>query len=173
MASGKRKKVAALRNVNLVPLLDFIVAVIPVLLLSVSFTEYVILDASLPAFAEETSVVDTQDQEQKKLGLTIAITTDGFVLGGTGGLLSVDGAGTLIKKKNGLYDYELLSTKLLEIKKNYPNEWSIIIVPDSNTRFEEIVQTMDASRERKEIGKDGNMKKTTMFPNVVLGGGVV
>ncbi len=173
MASGKRKKVAALRNVNLVPLLDFIVAVIPVLLLSVSFTEYVILDASLPAFTEETSFIDTQDQEQKKLGLTIAITTDGFVLGGTGGLLSVDGAGTLIKKKNGLYDYELLNTKLLEVKKNYPNEWSIIIVPDSKTRFEEIIQTMDASRERKEIDRNGNMKKTTMFPNVVLGGGVV
>lgn len=174
MSPRRRKKVPTLKNVNLVPLLDFIVAVIPVLLLSVSFTEYVILEASLPVFADEENVVQTEDQgNDKKLGLTIAITEDGFVLGGTGGLLTVEGSGTLIKKKNNLYDYESLNKKLYEVKTNYPNEWSIIIVPDSDTKFEDIILTMDASREKMEIDKEGRMKRKTMFPHVVLGGGVM
>lgn len=174
MPLRKKKKVSSLKNVNLVPLLDFIVAVIPVLLLSVSFTEFVILDSSLPAFAESSESLTSDDKENnKKLGLTIAITEDGFVLAGTGGVLSVDGAGTLIKKNNGEYNYDALNKKLYEIKSNYPNEWSVIIVPESTTKFNDIVLTMDASRERKEIDKNGNLKKKTMFPNVILGGGVM
>ncbi|HOW16498.1 MAG TPA: biopolymer transporter ExbD [bacterium] len=173
MPSRRKKKVTALRNVNLVPLLDFIVAVIPVLLLSVSFTEYVILDASLPVFADDTNIVQQEGQEQKKLGLTVAITDDGFVVGGTGGILTVDGSGTLIKKNNGKYDYDLLNKKLAEIKSNYPEEWSIIIVPQSDTKFQDIIMTMDASREKIDIDGKGIIKKKTMFPNVVLGGGVL
>lgn len=172
MPSKRKKKVTALRNVNLVPLLDFIVAVIPVLLLSVSFTEYVILDASLPAFADD-SIVQENDPNNKKLGLTVAMTDEGFVLGGTGGLLAVEGTGTLIKKNNGKYDYQKLNDKLAEIKSNYPQEWSIIIVPQSDTRFEEIIMTMDSSREKMDFATNGEMKKKVMFPNVVLGGGVL
>ena len=172
MSSRRRKKIPGLRNVNLVPLLDFIVAVIPVLLLSVSFTEYVILESSLPAFADESSITQSNDNK-KKLGLTVAITEDGFVLGGTGGLLTVEGSGSLIKKRDGKYDYITLGNKLYEIKTNFPDEWSLIIVPESDTRFEDIIATMDASRERIEFNKEGKMVKKVMFPNVVLGGGVM
>ena len=161
-----------LRNVNLVPLLDFIVAVIPVLLLSVSFTEYVILESSLPAFADETSIAQPVD-DKKKLGLTVAITEDGFVLGGTGGLLTVEGSGSLIKKRDGKYDYVTLGNKLYEIKTSFPDEWSVIIVPESNTKFDDIVITMDTARERIEFNKDGKVIKKIMFPNVILGGGVM
>ena len=168
----RKKRIQSFNNVNLTPLLDFIVAVIPVLLLSVSFTEYVILDASLPAFAnaEETSTMDNAE----KLELSVAITEDGFVIGGRGGLLKVNGGETLIKRKSdGSYDYISLSKKMFEIKNNFPKEWTVIIVPESSTKFDSIVRTMDATREYATVDAVGMIKKKTLFPDVVLGGGII
>jgi hypothetical protein len=146
---------------------------IPVLLLSISFIEYVSLDASLPAF------VGSEDKNgliknEKKLGLTVAITDNGFVIGGQGGLLKVSGGETVIRKtSDGDYDYLSLSKKMLEIKKSFADEWTVIIVPESDTKFETLVNTMDATREYVFVGPSGKMGKQTMFPNVVLGGGIL
>ena len=174
LGNNKRKKrIASFSNVNLVPLLDFVVAVIPVLLLSVSFIEYVSLDASLPAFVNPEESKDVIKNEEK-LGLTVAITEQGFVVGGQGGLLKVDGGETIIKRNaDGTYDYAALSKKMMEIKKKFSKEWTVIIVPESDTKFETLVSTMDASREYVVVDASGKMQKTILFPDVVLGGGII
>jgi biopolymer transport protein TolR len=174
LGNRKRKKhVQGFSNVNLVPLLDFIVAVIPVLLLSVSFIEYVSLDASLPAFVNPEESDGTLNNDEK-LGLTVAITEQGFVVGGQGGLLNVSGGETVIKRNNdGSYNYESLNRKMLDIKKKFSNEWTVIIVPESDTKFETLIATMDATREYNAVDASGNMQKTTLFPDVVLGGGII
>ena len=122
LGNNKRKRrIQAFNNVNLVPLLDFVVAVIPVLLLSVSFIEYVSLDASLPAFASAEESKDAIKNEEK-LGLTVAITEQGFVVGGQGGLLKMSGGEAIIKRKtDGTYDYASLSSKMMEIKNSPRN----------------------------------------------------
>jgi len=169
----RKKRVKTFNNVNLVPLLDFVVAVIPVLLLSVSFIEYVSLDASLPAFVEQDDKSGFIKNE-KKLGLTVAITDAGFVIGGQGGLLKVSGSETVIKKNaDGDYDYLSLNKKMLEIKKSFSDEWTVIIVPESNTKFETLINTMDATREYVVVDASGKIDKKIMFPNVVLGGGIL
>jgi biopolymer transport protein ExbD len=169
-----RKRVPEFRNLNLVPLLDFIVAVIPVLLLSVNFLEYVVLDTSLPAYSEDAYVETSGKDEQPKIGLSIAITEQGFVIAGQGGLLNTNGKSPLISRmSDGSYDYATLGDRLFEIKNNYPDEWSVIIIPESTTRFDDIVGTMDAARERLSIDHDGKAARKTMFPNIVLGGGIL
>jgi biopolymer transport protein ExbD len=174
LGNNKRKKrIQSFNNVNLTPLLDFIVAVIPVLLLSVSFIEYVSLDASLPTFA---NMEDSKEalSNKERLGLTVAITDDGFVVGGQGGLLKVNGGETVIKRKSGgEYDYLALSKKMLEIKRNFSKEWTIIIVPQSDTKFDTLVSTMDATREYIVVDQSGRIQKQIMFPDVVLGGGII
>ena len=174
LGNNKRKKrIPSFNNVNLVPLLDFVVAVIPVLLLSISFIEYVSLDASLPAFVSQDGSRDTIKNEEK-LGLTVAITEQGFVVGGQGGLLKVDGGETIIKiNTDGTYDYAALSKKMMEIKKKFSKEWTVIIVPESDTKFETLVSTMDASREYVVVDASGKVQKTILFPDVVLGGGII
>ena len=175
IGNGDRKKIPPLKNLNLTPLLDFVVAVIPVLLLSVNFMEYVILDTSLPVYSDDPTAESSADKDkQPKLGLSIAITEEGFVIAGQGGILNADGKGTLIKKMtDGSYDYMDLGNKLLDIKNKYPDEWSVIIIPEATTRFEDIVATMDASRERLAKTTKGRNTRRVMFPNVVLGGGVL
>jgi biopolymer transport protein ExbD len=169
----RKKRIQTFNNVNLVPLLDFVVAVIPVLLLSVSFIEYVALDASLPAFVNSEESKDTIKNEEK-LGLTVAITEQGFVVGGQGGLLKVSGGETVIKRNSdGTYDYVSLSKKMMEIKNKFSREWTVIIVPESDTKFEILVSTMDATREYVAVDASGKMQKTMLFPDVVLGGGII
>lgn len=170
--NGNNKKIPEFKNLNLTPLLDFVVAVIPVLLLSVNFLEYVVLDTSLPVYSDE--VIEIRKEDQPKLGLSVAITEEGFIIAGQGGLLSQGEKGTLIKRTtNGLYDYTELGNRLLDIKSNYPDEWSIIIIPEASTRFEDIVTTMDISREHLATNADGLLTRKVMFPNIVLGGGVL
>ena len=174
IGSDSRKKIPAFRNLNLTPLLDFVVAVIPVLLLSVNFLEYVVLDTSLPIYSDDPNVETAAKDKQPKLGLSVAITEEGFVIAGQGGVLNADGKGTLIRKTiGGTYDYLELSNKLLEIKNSYPDEWSVIIIPEGTTKFEDIIATMDASRERLSASTKGSSTRRVMFPNVVLGGGVL
>ncbi|MEI6079693.1 MAG: biopolymer transporter ExbD [bacterium] len=171
--NGGKKRIPEFRNLNLTPLLDFIVAVIPVLLLSVNFLEYVALDTSLPIYSEDVQAEHSKEN-QPKLGLSVAITEEGFLIAGQGGVLNISGKNFLIRKtSNGLYDYSSLSDKLLDIKKTYPDEWSIIIIPEATTRFEEIVSTMDATREHLSTNSLGHISRKTMFPNVTLGGGVL
>ncbi|MCX6111803.1 MAG: biopolymer transporter ExbD [Proteobacteria bacterium] len=173
VGSGSKRKIPVFRNLNLTPLLDFVVAVIPVLLLSVNFLEYVVLDTSLPVYSDDPTV-ELQKDNQPKLGLSIAITDEGFIIAGQGGVLSSDGKGTIIRKTtDGLYNYLELVNKLLEIKNNYPDEWSVIIIPEATTRFEDIVSTMDASREHLSTSSRGKAMRKVMFPNVVLGGGIL
>jgi biopolymer transport protein ExbD len=169
----RKKRVQSFNNVNLTPLLDFIVAVIPVLLLSVTFFDYVTLDASLPAFvsSEEQKAPESNTE---KLGLTVAITDDGFVVGGQEILLKVGGGETTIKKTvKGDYDYSSLNNRIFEIKKHFSKEWTVIIVPQSDTKFETLVNTMDATREYLVVDSSGNMKKEILFPDVVVGGGIL
>jgi biopolymer transport protein ExbD len=171
---GRKNRIPEFRNLNLVPLLDFIVAVIPVLLLSVNFLEYVVLDTSLPVYSSATSAETGDKNDQPKLGLSVAITEEGFIIVGQGGMLNVNGKKPLINKStDGAYDYSKLGDALFEIKNNYPDEWSVVIIPEADTRFEDIVATMDAARERLLFDQNGEVTRKTMFPNVVIGGGVI
>ena len=170
-SNRRKKRVQSFNNVNLTPLLDFIVAVIPVLLLSVTFFDYVTLDASLPAFvsSEDQNLVNNDE----KFSLTVAITDDGFVVGGQGAFLKVSGETTIKKFASGEYDYSSLNNKMFEIKKHFLKEWTVIIIPQSDTKFETLINTMDATREHLLVNSSGEMKRDTMFPNVVIGGGII
>ena len=63
------------------------------------------------------------------------------------------------------YDYTRLQQKLIEIKKTFPNEESMIVSADGNISYEVIVRVMDAAR-RSSDGK-------ILFPAVAFAAGVV
>ena len=140
-----------LMEVQLTNLMDILTIILVFLLKSLVFLQLVTVDTTLPVFNNTPPEV-TQEEENKdekpKLGLSIVINSDGFVIAGQGGVLGTDGSTPSIAKNiNGEYDYNALSTKLLEIKTQYPDEWSVILVPDPNINFDTIIKTMDASRE--------------------------
>jgi len=169
-----RKLIQEMGELNLAPIMNLMVTLIPLLLISAAFLEIVVLETSLPVFSEPQEAKVLEKLEKPKLGLTLVIKEDGFSLGGQGGMLKLeDGSSTIPKLSNGTYDYISLSSVLYKIKEQYPDEWSIIIVPDFSTTFEVIVDAMDASREIPLLQEELNLKTKVLFPNVIIGGGII
>lgn len=161
-----KRKVHDIGNLNLIPMMNMIVSIIPLLLISVTFIRFVALETSLPLYSDD--VVSVDERNKGELGLSVAITEYGFVINANNGDIDKDGGRNIIAKVSGNYDYESLSQRLLEIKKEHQEQWSVVILPSEGTNFGEIVSTMDATREYKD-----SLVKEVLFPNVVIGGGVI
>lgn len=71
------------------------------------------------------------------------------------------------KAKLNELDFPKLTEALFRVKRAYPKSESVIIVPEPTILYDEVVQTMDACREKQE--KDGmKVTKTTLFGKVVV-----
>lgn len=120
---------------------------------------------------------DTPEDQQPKLNLTIFVTKSGFNLAASGATLDGSSdtpprAGEPLFPKIAVegqadkqYNFEALNRKLIEIKKNFPREQSVIITADEDVIYDDIVKTMDASRESGD-GRE-------LFPAVAFSAGIV
>lgn len=112
------------------------------------------------------------------LNLTVFILNDGFNIGASGATLDGNTEGrtgevlitkvekTSVTGKRSIdYDYTRLQQKLIEIKKSFPDEESMIVSADGSVPYEVIVRVMDAAR-RSADGK-------ILFPAVAFAAGVV
>jgi biopolymer transport protein ExbD len=112
------------------------------------------------------------------LNLTVFVLSDGFNIGASGATLDGNsearpGQPLVTKVERTLpsgrrvidYDYTRLQQKLIEIKKTFPDEESMIVSADGNVPYEVIVRVMDAAR-RSADGK-------ILFPAVAFAAGVV
>jgi biopolymer transport protein ExbD len=169
-----KRIIETMGDLDLAPIMNLMVTLIPMLLISAAFLELVIVETSLPVYGQTEQVKPQEKLEKPKLGLTLLIKEDGFSLGGQGGMLNIgDGRSTIPKLTDNTYDYITLTNVLYKIKEQYPDEWSIIIVPEFSSTFEVIVGAMDASREATIFDDNNVASKKVLFPNVIIGGGVI
>jgi hypothetical protein len=68
------------------------------------------------------------------------------------------------------YDYKSLTDLLNQIKDQYPDDETVILVPESRIPYEVLILLMDATREDVNK-KDDKGKSRLLFPNVVIAGG--
>ena len=73
-----------------------------------------------------------------------------------------------IPLKNGDFDYDSLTQKMIDVKKQFPTETKIIIAADSSLPYQSLIHTMDAVREYQ--APDG---KHPLFFDVSLSAGVM
>lgn len=185
----RRRKLGVSYELNLVPLVDIMVNVLIFLVLNFSAMKFSIVPTTLPVSQEEAAMAEQQVEEKKeekpKLNLTVSITRDGFTIAGSGGVL-VQGSGpTIPKKPDGTYDFEKLNQMMVEIKKRFPWEQDVIIIPEMkltpNTTavdipYQVIMDTMDACREAPEpvtdANGDGVPDSKALFPGVIFSVGI-
>jgi biopolymer transport protein ExbD len=115
------------------------------------------------------------EEDKPKLNLTIFVTMKGYNIAASGATLdgSTDtpprpGEPLFPKINDGgkeSYNFQALNRKLIEIKKNFKREQSVIITADEDVIYEDIVRTMDASRESAD-GRE-------LFPAVAFSAGIV
>lgn len=185
----RRRKLAVSYELNLVPLVDIMVNVLIFLVLNFSAMKFSIVPTTLPVSAEEAAVAQEELEEKKedkpKLNLTVSITGQGFTIAGSGGVLLEGSGPTIPKKPDGNYDYEKLNQLMVDIKKRFPWEQDVIIIPEMrlspNTTavdipYQVIMDTMDAVREAPEpitdSNGDGIPDSKALFPGVIFSVGI-
>ncbi len=142
-------------DINIVPLMNVFVIIIPFLLLTAVFAKTAIIDIMLPQ--ETQSAVTSKDNKF----LSIQVKKKGFRLIGIGG-------GKFIAKQEGAYDFETLTAYLTRLKQIHPKHQEVILLFDKSVSYELVINVMDASRGTTQV-VDGEEVDFELFSIVSLG----
>ncbi|MFQ5900331.1 MAG: ExbD/TolR family protein [Thermodesulfobacteriota bacterium] len=154
--SKRRHAIVSEQELNLTPIMNLIMIIIPFLLLTAAFAKTAIIDIYLPQ--EGDAETDTPYDNTVQELLTITITEEGFEVGGIGEEIVIP------NDENGL-DFKQLTTELIKFKERYPQKEDVILLFDPHISYGTVINVMDASRETKTT--EGVMQ--ALFPMVSLG----
>ncbi len=198
MARKKKGVSTDVEDLNLVPIMNLVVCLIPIILYGTVLVKVGVVNVNAPKFGMGKAT--PSDDEEKPLNLTLGIEETGFRLKAGGAdinqLLGVDptaaaaapadpsampAPGVLIPKKGDTYDYVELYNKLVVIKKAKPDESIINLTADSKIHYDHIIKSMDAIRYHLEQDsysemdayKEAGIRKTDnkrelLWPDVVF-----
>lgn len=147
-------------EINLVPYMDIVTNIIIFLLASV--VQQVPLgniNLSSPTIGSGAGAVE--EPEKPPLNLTVTIAANGFIIAGSGAVIP-----QIPKRQDGQYDFEGLTARLTEIKRDIAQgETKATFNADAYIPYELVVKTLDAMRE----DKDGKI----LFPDVAFAAGIL
>lgn len=158
-------------ELNIVPYLDIMVNLTMFMLISMtSVIQFGVLDVAAPTYGPAQAQAPGEKKKPDLL-LTVAISSKGFFVAGSGGVLAQAGGTapapdpktappTIPLLTDGKYDYPSLTRKMVDIKNGFPEETRVILMADQAVPYDVLVQTMDALRE--DAGR-------SLFFDVVLG----
>lgn len=134
-----RKRAKPEEKLNLVPIMDSVFIFIFFLLMSASFLKIYEIGSDVPIIS------DSEPPKNKKdpLALTLTVDTNQMVL--SRGLPS-RAFKTFKRNNSGEYNLEELHGVLVDLKKQYVDENTIIFEPVGDLTYEEIVKIMDSVR---------------------------
>ncbi|MBK9293023.1 MAG: biopolymer transporter ExbD [Oligoflexia bacterium] len=156
-------------ELNLAPMLDMMVTIIPFLLLSAVFLQLAVINVPLPVPVAKAL---EQDRKNDKPEVTIKIKMQGNKSMQLD-VVELSGASkrTSINATNSEFDYQTLHKKLVEVKQRFPKVFKVEISPDESIDYKSIVGVMDSSRNLDNSDpkiKIENAETTLLFPDVIL-----
>jgi biopolymer transport protein ExbD len=161
------------------PVMNLMVVLIPLLLAGSVWTKLAIKQLNLPprtAGAGEGEL-DKPMEMQKRLGLNIIISREGFYIGSASGFLQEgkqslqEGAPpTIPKTPEGELSYASLQEKLIEIKEriattDFSDKNAIILTAEADIPYKYVIKTMDNITFYSD--EDGNIQE--LFPQIIIG----
>ncbi len=157
-------------DVDMVPIMNMFLVLIPFLLMSASFFQIKAINTSVPVQAENTSTeLATKAPKDIKVTVIVQIGQKGLDISAISDYAEYE---DLIKLETRIakvdkeeYPLDQMAAYLQKIKEIYPSSDTIIIIPDASVVYETIIQTMDIAR---YLGSSD----IPLFPNVVLSGKV-
>ena len=158
-------------DLNLIPIMNLVLMLIPAILITAAFVEITVINVSAPQIGGGAPQEPQEKPDKPPLNLTIVLTDQGFTIAGAGGVLgqeqedpNAQKGPTIPMTSDGKYDWPALTKKLVEIKDAFPEETKVIINAEPDIKYEFLVGTMDASRETSDHRE--------LFPDVVLSAGI-
>lgn len=155
-------------ELDMVPIMNMFLVLIPFLLLSASFFHIKAINTSVPVLSStESSVQNNPLVSDVKVTVIVELKEKSILLTAMSDELKYD---ELVKLEadipvddSGAYLMEDLAAHLKYIKGQYPKSDTLILVPTGSVVYGTIIRTMDMARAADS---------TELFPNVVLSGKV-
>ena len=139
---GKRPKGMKVNaDLNLLPLMNIIIVLIPMLLLSAVFIEIKTIDMAPPPVAAASN-----QPIPEQLDLAIRVADDAYVIEGRGVPPTMIPRPAQRELAPGNVAASALTKALAVVESAHPENQDIRIVAQANTRYEELVGLMDAAR---------------------------
>ncbi len=155
---GGRRRDAETAELNITAFMNLMVILVPFLLITAVFSRLAILELNLPGASNEPA-----DEQELVFQLEIIVRENGIEVGdrnvGALGLYPVGADG---------YDFDALSTKLTELKANYPEKTDASILLEADIPYDTLVQVMDRVRVAESI-VDDSIVRTDLFPDISIG----
>ncbi|OGV98494.1 MAG: hypothetical protein A3I04_04975 [Nitrospinae bacterium RIFCSPLOWO2_02_FULL_39_110] len=139
-------------DLNLTPVMNLFMVIIPFLLLTAVFAKMAIIDTYLPQEGEGGG----GNQAAPPKMLIVKVMEKGIELGGIG-------EGIFIPRIEGKLNLRQLAAELFKLKDKYPKEEEAILLFDPQMPYDQVVQIMDTTRETSEG------TKRILFPLISLG----
>jgi biopolymer transport protein ExbD len=152
-------------DIDMVPIMNMFLVLIPFLLLSANFIHLKAINTSVPVQAESSVSQQVEDKAEEKITVTmvVQISGDAIELSAMSPMLDSEVLDELklkiVKETSDEYPFEKMALFLAGVKEKYPASDTVIVIPHKETLYDTIIQTMDAARRSDE---------KLLFPNVVL-----
>ena len=173
MALGDRRRLGdgygQSEDINLVPIMNLFVVLIPFLLMSAAFFHISVINASVPALQKEktdlakSDVAVTMMVRMKPEAFTITASSDTLPRS------ELDKLRAEIPREGEGKGLQEFSDHMLACKQRYPKSETMLLVPDASIEYQEVIGAMDSGR-WTELVQEGATVRYDMFPNVVITG---
>ncbi len=129
-------------DIEMLPLMNLFIVLIPMLLLSAVFVEVTAIDMAMPGADPSESA-----PEEEPFRLSVEIAPDAYVIDGNRVDRRVIDWGTPAGTPSPDAAHETLRAALAGIAERHPENRAVQILSRPRTRYREIIAVMDASRE--------------------------
>jgi biopolymer transport protein ExbD len=152
-------------DIDMVPVMNMFLVLIPFLLMSVSFFHIKAINTSVPVLSQSQDGGDKPISE--KVTAIVEIEPNGFHVSAISDSVAYEELDKwdafVARKEQAEYPLDQLVVQLTKLKLRYPASDTLIIIPDGTVIYDTIIQAMDVAR---------YYKNNSLFPNVVLSGKV-
>lgn len=168
MEFSRYRKVREEAEVNLIPVMNLFVTLIPFLLLAAAFYHVGVIPTSLPSQTDETSDIEG---ERDAVTVNLLIEPEAIHLSASNAVLDEEAlselAATIERNEDG-FDLELLAKALYAIKLRYDKSDTVIVLPSDLVKYEDVVRVLDSTREFTVHRGTSKEARIPLFPVVVL-----
>ncbi len=164
MFSTFRKAREAPKELNVLPVMNLMVTLIPFLLLGASFYKIAVIPATIPSH-DTSAEADLKPPSDEIITLNLILEVEQIRLSASSATVApevLDTFKSVVPLAGGL-DAAQLTEAVFRFKRAYPKSDTVLLLPAPQIPYQLVVAVIDATHERSNKGK-----KRALFPVVVF-----